>query len=176
MRVVTGGESFTAPAEGLHEALGQLGGVPAEHRTDSLAAAWKNLSDEDHRDQTARYAGLCEHYGMTPSRNNSGRGHENGSVESAHGHLKERIRQALLLRGNNDFGSLNEYRQFVTQQVLRHNQRNQDLVRQELALLSPFLSGGVLTTKSCLSGSAAVVPSTSGTLCTACHPDLSGRC
>ncbi|MCE0370123.1 IS21 family transposase, partial [Klebsiella pneumoniae] len=72
------------------------------------------------------------------SRNNSGRGHENGSVESAHGHLKERIRQALLLRGNNDFGSLNEYRQFVTQQVLRHNQRNQDLVRQELALLKPL--------------------------------------
>ncbi|MBR7364653.1 transposase family protein, partial [Klebsiella pneumoniae] len=91
----------TALAEGLQEALGQLGGVPAEHRTDSLAAAWKNLSEEDHRDQTARYAGLCEHYGMTPSRNNSGRGHENGSVESAHGHLKERIRQALLLRGNN---------------------------------------------------------------------------
>ncbi|EDM5081832.1 TPA: IS21-like element ISPlge2 family transposase [Salmonella enterica] len=138
MRVVTGGESFTALAEGLQEALGQLGGVPAEHRTDSLAAAWKNLSEEDHRDQTARYAGLCEHYGMTPSRNNSGRGHENGSVESAHGHLKERIRQALLLRGNNDFGSLNEYRQFVTQQVLRHNQRNQDLVRQELALLKPL--------------------------------------
>lgn len=54
MRVVTGGESFTALAEGLQEALGQLGGVPAEHRTDSLAAAWKNLSEEDHRDQTAR--------------------------------------------------------------------------------------------------------------------------
>ncbi|MDO7161057.1 IS21 family transposase, partial [Acinetobacter baumannii] len=33
---------------------------------------------------------------------------------------------------------LNEYRQFVTQQVLRHNQRNQDLVRQELALLKPL--------------------------------------
>lgn len=33
MRVVTGGESFTALAEGLQEALGQLGGVPAEHRT-----------------------------------------------------------------------------------------------------------------------------------------------
>lgn len=31
MRVVTGGESFTALAEGLQEALGQLGGVPAEH-------------------------------------------------------------------------------------------------------------------------------------------------
>lgn len=138
MRVVTGGESFTALAEGLQEAVGQLGGVPEEHRTDSLAAAWKNLSEDDHRDQTERYTRLCEHYGMIPSRNNSGRGHENGSVESAHGHLKQRIRQALLLRGNNNFSSLEEYRQFVTQQVLRHNQRNQDLVRQELTHLKPL--------------------------------------
>lgn len=138
VRVVTGGESFTALAEGLQEALGQLGGVPQEHRTDSLAAAWKNLSEDDHRDQTERYAQLCEHYGMTPSRNNPGRGHENGSVESAHGHLKQRIRQALLLRGSNDFQSLEEYRRFVTQQVLRHNQRNQDLVQQELAFLTPL--------------------------------------
>lgn len=140
MRVVTGGESFTALAEGVQEALGQLGGVPAEHRTDSLAAAWKNLSVDDHRDQTERYARLCEHYGMTPSRNNSGRGHENGSVGSAHGHLKQRIRQALLLRGNNDFSTLDEYRQFVTQQVLRHNQRNHDLLRQELVHLKPLPS------------------------------------
>lgn len=93
MRVVTGGESFTALAEGLQEALGQRGGAPQEHRTDSLAAEWKNLSADDYSDQTERYAWLCEHYGMTPSRNNSGRGHENGSVESAHGHLKQRIRQ-----------------------------------------------------------------------------------
>lgn len=95
VRVVTGGESFTALAERLQEALGQLGGVPQEHRTDSLAAAWKNLSEDDHRDQTEHYAQLCEHYGMTPSRNNLGRGQENGSVESTQSHLKQRIRQAL---------------------------------------------------------------------------------
>ena len=41
MRVVLGGEIFSALAEGLQEALGQLGGVPAEHKTDSLRAAWK---------------------------------------------------------------------------------------------------------------------------------------
>ncbi|EMV4468178.1 IS21 family transposase, partial [Escherichia coli] len=32
MRVVLGGESFSALAEGLQEALGQLGGVPVEHK------------------------------------------------------------------------------------------------------------------------------------------------
>ena len=36
-RVVLGGESFTALAEGLQDALWHLGGVPREHRTDSLS-------------------------------------------------------------------------------------------------------------------------------------------
>ncbi len=36
--VVLGGESFTALAENLQNALWTLGGVPQEHRTDSLSA------------------------------------------------------------------------------------------------------------------------------------------
>src|ERR1700689_2313456 len=46
----------------------------------------------------SRYDALCAHYGMTPTRNNRGEAHENGSIESAHGHLKAAIRNALLLR------------------------------------------------------------------------------
>ena len=41
--VVLGGESFVALAGGLQDALWALGGVPAEHRTDSLSAAFRNL-------------------------------------------------------------------------------------------------------------------------------------
>ena len=41
---VLGGESFTALAVGLQNALWSLGGVPAEHRlADSLSAAFRNL-------------------------------------------------------------------------------------------------------------------------------------
>ena len=42
----------------------------------------------------------CAHYGMTPTRNNRGVAHENGSIESPHGHLKSAIDDALLLRGS----------------------------------------------------------------------------
>jgi hypothetical protein len=35
--VVLGGESFTALAENLQQALWSLGGVPQNHRTDSLS-------------------------------------------------------------------------------------------------------------------------------------------
>lgn len=138
MRVVLGGESFSALAEGLQEALGQLGGVPSEHKTDSLRAAWKHRGEDGQRELTERYAELCRHYGMQGVHNNAGRGHENGSVESAHGHLKRRIRQALILRGSNDFSTLEEYQAFITQQVMRHNRNNQDLVKEEQPHLKPL--------------------------------------
>lgn len=138
MRVVLGGESFTALAEGLQEALGQLGGVPAEHKTDSLRAAWKQQGEDGRRELTERYAALCRHYGMQGVHNNAGRDHENGSVESAHGHLKRRLRQALILRGSNDFSTLEEYQAFITQQVMRHNRNNQDLVKEERPHLKPL--------------------------------------
>ncbi|MEN1743508.1 hypothetical protein AAIH54_34400, partial [Pseudomonas aeruginosa] len=70
-----------------------------------------------------------------------GRGHENGSVESAHGHLKRRICQALILRGSNDFSTIEEYQAFITQQVMRHNRNNQDLVKEERLHLKPLPQG-----------------------------------
>lgn len=82
MRVVLVGESFSALVEGLQEALVQLGGVPSEHKTDSLRAAWKQQGEGGRRELTERDAALCQHYGMQGVHNNAGRGHENGSVES----------------------------------------------------------------------------------------------
>ena len=87
--VVLGGESFTALAEGLQNALWALGGAPKEHRSDSLSAAFRNLAADTREDITERYAALMGHYGMTATRNNIGVAHENGSIESAHGHLKQ---------------------------------------------------------------------------------------
>jgi transposase InsO family protein len=121
--VVLGGESFSALAEGLQEALWRLGGAPLEHRTDSLSAAYKNLSVEAKEDLTERYEGLCAHYGMAATRNNRGVSHENGAVESPHGHLKRRIAQALLLRGSSDFASIEDYRQWLDALLGRFNRR-----------------------------------------------------
>jgi len=68
--VVLGGESFVALAEGLQNALWALGGVPEQHRTDSLSAAFHNLSADAEADLTTRYEAFCAYYGMTPTRNN----------------------------------------------------------------------------------------------------------
>jgi hypothetical protein len=98
--VVLGGESFTALASGLQNALWTLGGVPHEHRSDSLSAAFRNLDHDAAEDQTRRYEALCAHYGMQATRNNPGLAHENGAIESRHGHLKRAVVQALMLRGS----------------------------------------------------------------------------
>ena len=121
--VVLGGESYVALAEGLQNALWVLGGVPSEHRSDSLSAAFRNLDRDAQADVTRRYEALCAHYGMAPSRNNAGVAHENGAIESAHGHLKRAIEDALLLRGARDFDDLAAYRRFVDEVVGRRNAR-----------------------------------------------------
>lgn len=135
LKVIHSGESMQALSEGLQEALFTLGGAPTEHRTDSLSAAFKNLSKEAKDDLTTTYKELCEYYNMSPTRNNRGRGHENGSVESSHRHLKNRIAQELILRGSCDFDSVQEYEQWVHEIVKSNNKRNcVDLDTEKLAL------------------------------------------
>jgi transposase InsO family protein len=129
--VVLGGESFVALAEGLQNALWALGGVPEQHRSDSLSAAFCNLDRVAQDDLTRRYEELCAHYGMTPSRNNRGVAHENGSIESSHGHLKKVLRDELLLRGSREFENLAAYRRFIDELVGRRNARNRRRIEIE---------------------------------------------
>lgn len=135
VKIILGGESYTALATGLQEALQLSGGCPVEHRTDSLSAAFNNNSDKELL--TSGYNELCNHYGMKASRNNPGKSHENGAIESPHGHLKHRISQALLMRRSYDFRSLEEYQGFIDNIVSRHNKKYKNLFAEEsLKLIS----------------------------------------
>ncbi len=136
--VVLGGESFTALACGLQNALWQVGGAPREHRSDSLSAAFGNRKKDVDEDLRARYEVLCADYGMEPTRNNRGIAHENGSIESRHGHLKARLEQALLLRGSSDFETVEAWRRFIAQVVGRHNAQRREQVALERADLQPL--------------------------------------
>lgn len=133
--VILGGESYVALAEGLQNALWALGGAPREHRTDSLSAAFRNLDSEAAKDLTTRYEALCAHYRMLPTRNNTGIAHENGSIESSHGHLKKAVEDAVLLRGSRDFEDLAAYRRFIDEIIGRRNARNGRRIDVERAVL-----------------------------------------
>lgn len=136
--VVLGGESFTALAENLQQALWSLGGVPQNHRTDSLSAGFRNLTADQCEDITRRYEAFVGHYGMDASRNNRGEAHENGAVESQNRHLKTAIKQALILRGSHDFACVEDYRRFIDMLLVRRNRQRADAVQAERAHLKPL--------------------------------------
>jgi transposase InsO family protein len=70
---------------------------------------------------TRRYAALCTHYRMTPTRNKPGLAHKNGAIESPDRHLKWAILDALLLRGSRDFDTLGACCRFLDEIVRRRN-------------------------------------------------------
>jgi hypothetical protein len=145
VEIVLGGESYPALASGLENALRLLGGVPQEHRSDSLSAAFRNLTKSDADDLTKRFEALVAHFGMVPSRNNRGVAHENGAIESRHGHVKKRIAQALLLRGSASFDDLDGYRAFVADVVSQHNRRHAAMIDAERAVLKSLPTQPAMT-------------------------------
>lgn len=131
-------ESYAALSHGLQNALWTLGGAPAEHRTDNLTAATHDLKKEEGRAFNERFLGLVNHYGMTPSTNNAGKGHENGDVEKGHDVFKRAVRQRLLLRRSRDFASREEYEQFLQSVVSRQNGRRTQRFEEERPTLKPL--------------------------------------
>jgi hypothetical protein len=134
--VIDSGESFMALSTGLQAALWVLGGVPEEHRTDSLSAAFKNLAEQE--ELTRRYADLCSHYGLRATRCNPGQSNENGSIESRNNSLKTTLDQALRLRGSRSFDTRPDYETFVDTIVQRMNTRALKFLVTERAMLKPL--------------------------------------
>jgi len=125
VEVIHGGESFVALSEALQNALALCGGVPAEHRTDSLSACFRNRDGSYAGDYTSRYRELCAHLGVIATRNNRGVAHENGAIEGPHRHWKHRLEQQLIQRGSRDFATEADYRQLVAQVTNTLNSRYQ---------------------------------------------------
>jgi hypothetical protein len=131
--MVCASESWESLSEGVQQALWELGGVPEEHRTDSLSAAIKPIGSLD--EFTERYQGLLRHYGMRASHTTAGRGHENGDVEQAHHRFKQAVSQELLLRGSRDFDSRESYEEFLRRMLLRRNGLRCERLAEEAKVL-----------------------------------------
>lgn len=134
--VIDTGESFMALSTGLQAALWALGGVPEEHRTDSLSAAFNNLAEQE--ELAKRYADLCRHYGLRATRCNPGQSNENGSIESRNNSLKTALDQALRLRASRSFDTRPDYETFVDTIVQRMNTRALKLLATERTMLKPL--------------------------------------
>lgn len=116
-------ESFEALSAGVQDAFFKFGGVPQRHRTDSLAAAVRNHSSR--KQLTQRYEALMDHYRCQPQTTNARCANENGDIESLNGKIKDRIDQALVLRGSRSFESIPQYVEFLAGVVERANANRQ---------------------------------------------------
>jgi DNA replication protein DnaC len=117
----------------VQDAFFKFGGVPQRHRTDSLAAAVRNHASK--KQLTQRYEALMDHYRCQPQTTNARCANENGDVESLNGKIKDRIDQALLLRGNRNFESVPQYAEFLEAIVERANANRQAKSLEEQSYL-----------------------------------------
>ena len=132
---IASSETFEALVGGLQESLWALGGVPREHRTDNLSAATHELRQSGGRACNRAYADFLAQYGLEASRNYPGNAHENGDVESAHGHFKTALEQRLRLSGTRDFGSMEQYLRVLEELAEQRNSRRGERLATERAAL-----------------------------------------
>ena len=135
------GERFVVMSKGLQDAWHDLGGVPEEHRTDNLSLVFKNGVDGAQEDLTLRMNALYAHYSVRPTRNNVGKGHENGAIESSHRHFKDRLKSELIKRDSINFDSYEQYRAFVKGVAAKLNLKNASKIAIERAHLRPLPEG-----------------------------------
>jgi len=122
-------------SEALQNALEACGGVPAEHRTDSPSACFRNRDGSYAGDYSSRYRELCAHLGVIATRDSRGVAHENGAIEGPDRHWKHRLEQQLLQRGSRDFETKTDYRQLVAQVSATLNKRYEVKGRLEIEQL-----------------------------------------
>ena len=123
-------ESFESLAQGLQNALWELGGVPVVHQLDRMSAAVSNLSKR--KEFTKRYEALLRHYGVEGRKIQAGKANENGDVEQRHYRFKVALDQALMLRGSRDFATSKAYTAFLHQLFNRLNASRRERLTEEL--------------------------------------------
>lgn len=126
-------ESFDSLTMGYMKAVAELGAVAKEHRTDNLSAAVINHGNTHVFNE--RWRAFLGHYDVEPSKNNAGVSHENGSVEKSHDLLKNALKQALMLRGSNEFASVAEYEKFIRRILDQRNSSRKLRLAEEMAVM-----------------------------------------
>jgi len=132
-------ESLLALRQGLQSTLVALGHVPVQHWTDhSTAATHQVETSGGERGFNRRYLEVCSHFGMDPRTIQVRKPHENGDVESANGAFKNRLDQALRLRGGRDFDSIDALDTFLREVEKRANEPRRKRLNGELARMRPL--------------------------------------
>ena len=81
---------------------------------------------------------MLKHYDIDAEATNAESPNENGDVEQRHHRFKKALDQALLLRGNRDFASREEYAAFLKKLFAQLNAGRRERFKDELEVLRPL--------------------------------------
>lgn len=136
-------ENFESLSDGLQSGFWSFGGVTERVCHDSLSAATHELKKSSGRKLTPRFAAVLDHFSLDSRRINVRRSNENGVVESGNKTLKSSLNQALIVRGDRDFVSLESYLEFVDGVVGKLNRKCANKFEEEVKYLRPLPSSRI---------------------------------
>lgn len=102
----------------------------------SSAATHRTDKDKIKRVFNDEFLEILKYYNITPQKNNIRKPNENGVVESQNGHLRNKIEQALKIRGNKSFDDISDYKKFIDNIIAKLNKRRELKFKEEL----PFMN------------------------------------
>ncbi len=130
-------ESMLAIKKGLRDFLYRvLGKAPQILQVDnSSAATHRPCKDKKKRVFNSEYVQVLEYYGIEAQKTNISKPNENGVVESQNGHLKNKVKQALTIRGSKNFANTQQYQKFINDIIDKANGKRKAKLEEELPLL-----------------------------------------
>lgn len=133
-------ESFASLRRGVQLSVRKVGAVPFNLQSDQSSSATHALSRSGQaRGFNRRYQEFCDHWGMIPRTIEVAKPNQNGDVESLNGHFKNRLDQALMLRGSRDFESVEQLENFITELLQAINQKVESRLGEELKVMKPLI-------------------------------------
>lgn len=137
-------ESMLSLSRGVQKAVFSLTRVPRFHQTDNSTAATHTLGSGK-RSFNDEYSALMRHLRMEPRTIAIGQSQQNGDIEAAHGALKRRLTQHLLLRGSRDFDSLEAYESWIDERLAQANALRTQRLHEEFSVMRPLSSHRLAT-------------------------------
>ena len=138
-------ESLLSLKEGFQEAAWRAGGLPHVLQTDNSSAATHRLGKQDSKDLGKKrdfnqgYKTFMKELEVEPQSIPIRCSNANADIESRNGHLKNYMKQRLMLRGSHDFPNRDTYQIFLEECLEGMNRKNTlKHFEEEKELLNPL--------------------------------------